>query len=69
MRSFNEHIAAEAAIPARRSRWPATASSLLARSYGKDVGPESSAKDVDDRTLFNMFSQTKVFTSATASGR
>jgi CubicO group peptidase (beta-lactamase class C family) len=36
----------------------------LARSYGR-MSEESSAKDVDDRTLFNMFSQTKVFTSAT----
>jgi CubicO group peptidase (beta-lactamase class C family) len=36
----------------------------LMRSYGKISGDKSSP-DVNDRTLFNMFSQTKVFTSAT----
>src|SRR5271168_2519055 len=35
----------------------------LFRSYGR-TGPGGDAKAVDDRTLFNMFSQTKVFTSA-----
>jgi CubicO group peptidase (beta-lactamase class C family) len=36
----------------------------LFRSYGRTSG-EASGADVTDRTLFQMFSQTKVFTSAT----
>jgi CubicO group peptidase (beta-lactamase class C family) len=37
---------------------------LLFRSYGK-TSTEADAQAVNDRTLFQMFSQTKVFTSAT----
>src|SRR5690349_19617133 len=36
----------------------------LFRSYGR-VSDEAGAADTTDRTLFQMFSQTKVFTSAT----
>lgn len=36
---------------------------LLSRTYGK-AGKEADAQPVNDRTLFQMFSQTKVFTSA-----
>lgn len=36
----------------------------LTRSYGK-ISEDKSSPDVNDRTLFGMFSQTKVFTSAT----
>jgi len=36
----------------------------LFRSYGR-MSDEAGASDVSDRTLFQMFSQTKVFTSAT----
>src|SRR5438105_1137669 len=49
---------------ARRSHSRATVSSRCFAATAQMSG-EAGAADVNDRTLFQMFSQTKVFTSAT----
>lgn len=60
---IKEHIA-QGRYPGAQIALARNGELLLFRSYGK-TGAEANAAPVNDRTLFQMFSQTKVFTSAT----
>jgi CubicO group peptidase (beta-lactamase class C family) len=60
---IKEHVAANR-YPGAQIALARNGELLLFRGYGK-TGTEASAQAVNDRTLFQMFSQTKVFTSAT----
>jgi CubicO group peptidase (beta-lactamase class C family) len=60
---IKQHIA-EGRYPGAQVALARNGELLLFRSYGK-TGTDANAQAVNDRTLFQMFSQTKVFTSAT----
>lgn len=60
---IREHIA-QGRYPGAQVALARNGELLLYRSYGK-TSIEAGAQAVSDRTLFQMFSQTKVFTSAT----